>query len=94
MHRVFAQQGDRSAVLTEITASSPERLVEVVQAALLVEPVCAAPDHAAHIDGSWDEDTWTALVSVLVVAGVQALARRIFDMHAAVTAGDKSVLER
>jgi len=99
IERVFAVDADQTIPLTLISATSPEALLEMVRAVLGVEAICAQPDAAASPSGSWDEDEWTALVSVLVVEGVSAietrhpkLARRVFDTHAAIRAADETVV--
>lgn len=99
IERVFAVDADQTIPLTCISATSSEGLLSMVRAVLGTETICASPDDAASSDGAWDEDEWTALVSVLVVDGVSAidtayprLARRIFDMHAAIRAADEAVV--
>lgn len=99
IERVFAVDADQAIPLTAISATSAEGLLSMVRVVLGTEAICAAPDDATTTDGEWDEDEWTALVSVLVVDGVSAidtahpkLARRIFDMHAAIRAADETVV--
>ena len=85
--------------LITVSAESPVELVESVRESSDPSTLVVKVDSAALVEGVVDHDVLVALASVLVVAGVESIetahersVRRIFDMHAAINAGDVEVL--
>jgi len=80
--------------LVPLTADSPELLIEAAR-----EAIAEGIDVLIRTDQlDLDEDQWMALMSTLIVEGVAAVetehagrvrdARRLFDVYAAIAAGD------
>jgi len=80
--------------LVPVSADSPELLIDAAR-----EAIAEGIDVLVRTDElDLDHDQWMALVSTLIVDGVTAVetehadrvrdARRLFDVHAAIEAGD------